>query len=221
MAAPLIIVFENGNLSHQNRYSSSQGVPRKPHLWYRYWVTRFLDCLVTGFCVTEKLHHLTPHQPTRNLSSFHLNILIMNKLSRFACTIFSMAATFAGNTQSNWSLVHTPTDPTEQYNGIHAITQNKVVLSSEGGRTYRSNNGCQTVDLYQVPGNYPIWGDINFADAQNGFIGGGCWFPFGDCISSAMLRTTDGGATWSVQQLGNNIGVLWRLMLCRTERFLP
>ena len=131
----------------------------------------------------------------------------LNRLP-FVAIVSFLISSWTSYAQNGWSLVYTPADPSEHYNGIYAVDKNNVVLSSEWGRVYRSTNGCQTVDLFQVPGNYSIFGEIGFTDSQNGFIGGGCWFPFDECISSAMLHTTDGGATWSAQQLGPGIGVL-------------
>lgn len=110
--------------------------------------------------------------------------------------------------QTSWSLVYTPQEPTEHFNGIYAVNKDRVILSSEWGRVYRSTNACQSVELYQVQGNFSIFGDIGFTSPQNGFIGGGCWFPTGECTTSTMLRTTDGGDTWTAQQINNNLGVL-------------
>lgn len=130
--------------------------------------------------------------------NLHKNLLLLALVSH---------TTFAFS-QNNWSLVYTPQEPTEHFYGIYAVSKDRVILTSEWGRVYRSANACQTVELFQVPGNFSIYQDIGFTSPQNGFIGGGCWFPTGECTSTTMLRTTDGGETWAAQQISNSLGVL-------------
>ncbi len=116
-----------------------------------------------------------------------------------------------GTAQNGWSLVYSPVEPSEHFSGVYAVDQNTFVLSSEWGRVYRSTNGGQSVSLYQVPGNFSIFNDISFFDTQNGFIGGGCWFPTSECISSVILRTADGGANWTAHQVSTGVGILTAL----------
>jgi len=110
--------------------------------------------------------------------------------------------------QNNWTLVPDISTQSKNYYGIYARPNGLLTLSSEWGRLFQSTDGGNTIDTYQIPGNFSIYQPILFTDDLHGFVGGGCWFPTQDCVAGVMLTTTNGGADWQLEQISNQLGIL-------------
>ena len=110
--------------------------------------------------------------------------------------------------QNNWTLVSDISTQSKNYYGIYARPNGLLTLSSEWGRLFQSTDGGNTIDTYQIPGNFSIYQPILFTDDLHGFVGGGCWFPTQDCITGVMLTTKNGGADWQLEQISNQLGIL-------------
>lgn len=113
--------------------------------------------------------------------------------------------------QSNWSKVYSTTDSTQYFGLVHAVDQQRVWFTSDRGLIYSSSNAAADVTPYQIPDNLSLQLSIDFADAEHGFIGGGCWFVTPECEANIVLHTTDGGQTWIKSALEYSLGVMAHL----------
>lgn len=107
------------------------------------------------------------------------------------------AAGFAGtllrseNGGESWEQI--PILSSSNFWNIRHVTGQIIWLCGEGGNLYKSVNGGDTWSRITTPlGDVSYW-DVYFIDTSYGFIGS---------IAGKVLKTTDGGMSWSVKQAG-------------------
>ncbi len=131
-----------------------------------------------------------------------MNKLILTALLFLFCASYLPA-------QSPWTLASTIQG--NNFYNVCAVTKDKVVASAEWGMLFQSNDGGNNLQAYQLTNNYSLFYDVEFRNPQEGYAGGGCYFPTAECVVNVMASTTDGGLNWAWEQVAPGLGVLIKL----------
>lgn len=130
----------------------------------------------------------------------HLNrVVFLDALFGF---VVGNAGTILHTTDGGWNWNKQTSGTTKALLGVSFSDIYNGTAVGNGSTIVHTSNGGLTWEIQPPPTSYRQYTDVFFTDSNNGTITG-IHRDFGDGgreISGCILHTTDGGATWTVQQ---------------------
>lgn len=117
---------------------------------------------------------------------------------------FIICLTAFYQTHAQWAPIYETTET--NFYTLYALDQQRVFLGSEIPAVHRSVDGGHNFSLSTLQA-YGFVHSIAFENANIGYAGGGCYFPFDQCPGNTFYRTADGGQNWDTLLSDMNIGV--------------
>lgn len=114
----------------------------------------------------------------------------------------------AHNAQAQWTLADTVSNG--NFRSLHFITTDRGCIVGElQGRVRNTQNGTATLQDFSTPFNSEIFMDVQMLDPQNGYACGGSWFGQ---HHNVLIRTADGGQTWTTANADSTPGYAFERM---------
>jgi len=88
----------------------------------------------------------------------------------------------------------------------HLTPKGKLLLTASRSDVHYQKDG-NTFGIYDIDG-FGFLSSMAFENEKIGYIGGGCYYTFDECLPNTLYKTTDGGESWTLINQYGGTGVL-------------